>query len=490
MSETTLACDQAIFTSIRTPTGDGYRIIAASKGLRPEEKQTITRSSPSHDALCRSAVETPDKPANVLGTAFYPLPSGRLCVALSCNAGAEHTGRGGQRVYTHNLVFDKNDFPACSYNPFIVLRAMAEAGMLAPQLKPAPVLPELQLAITESAGKVATMTLKSALGPGWRSYVLHALLDEQTVIVNIDDDWLGIAEALLIGVPGPLRAGVSFSAGLRFSVGRCHRLSLSRDDPNATRSRITGRAMQYVDPTGGNEPKAPTSAWLSFVERHWSSDDIAGLARRTSRPFTDVGPMGRDSLGRLYNEIDTAYQTDTAKLLSVIAAHLNEPEIGVETDIAAELAVKAQYVLVGRFTAMSWQQASQYWQTICTIWQKSEEGRLLAQPIVEHALRAATNEHPIVAAEAALKLATPQAHVGRGSMAASRTTTRIVHTNVIENVLTRMADWAENATSAELERLPYSASSLDDLVSRWLAARPKCPVLERIRKRCGAPTVS
>ncbi|KPL06138.1 hypothetical protein AMJ85_10580 [candidate division BRC1 bacterium SM23_51] len=393
-------------------------------------------------------------------------------------------------MYTHNIVFDKNDFPACSYNPFIVLRAMAEAGMLAPQLKPPPVLPELQLAITESAGDVATMTLKSALGPGWRSYVLHALLDQRTVIVNIDDDWLGIAEALLMGVPGPLRAEVSFSAGLRFSVGRCHHLSLSYDDPNAIRSRITGRAVQYVDPTGGNEPKAPTSTWLSFVERHWNRNDIAGLARRTSRPFTDVSPMGRDRLGRLYNEIDTAHQTDTAKLLSAIAEHLNEPEIGVETDIAAELAVKAQYVLVGRFTAMPWQQASEYWQTICTIWQKSEEGRLFAQPIVEHALHAATNEHPIIAAEAALKLALPQDYAGRGSMAASRTTTGVVHIDVIERVLTRVADWAENATSAELERLPYDASNLDGLVSRWLAVRPKCPILERIRKRCRALTVS
>ena len=52
MSTAALNCDQAIFTSIRTPMGEGYRIIAASRGVRPEEKQLITRRSPSHGALC------------------------------------------------------------------------------------------------------------------------------------------------------------------------------------------------------------------------------------------------------------------------------------------------------------------------------------------------------------------------------------------------------------------------------------------------------
>ena len=52
MTVTDLTCDQAIFTSIRGPMGEGYRIVAASRGLRPEEKQAITRLSPSHEALC------------------------------------------------------------------------------------------------------------------------------------------------------------------------------------------------------------------------------------------------------------------------------------------------------------------------------------------------------------------------------------------------------------------------------------------------------
>ena len=110
MSETTLTCDQAIFTSVRTPMGEGYHIIGASRQLRADEKQAITRNSPSHEGLCpvvdAAGADTPE----VVGASFYSLPSGRLCVALSCLAGAEHTGRGGQRVYTHSVVFAAGDF--------------------------------------------------------------------------------------------------------------------------------------------------------------------------------------------------------------------------------------------------------------------------------------------------------------------------------------------------------------------------------------------
>jgi len=143
MSEFKITCEQAIFTSIRTAMGEGYRIIASSKGLRPDEKQTITRNSPSHDALCS------DTPA----FAFYSLPSGRLCAACSCFAGAEHTGRGGQRVYTHSAVFSAKSFEEFGYNPFHVLRAMQRDRVTEPKLNPQPILEELPLIVrTDEAG--------------------------------------------------------------------------------------------------------------------------------------------------------------------------------------------------------------------------------------------------------------------------------------------------------------------------------------------------
>ena len=164
MSATKYTCDQAIFTSIRTPMGEGYRIIAASLGIRSDEKQTITRHSPSHEGLCLGQTDTTRSFGGAQGAAFYPLPSGRFCVALSCPAGAEHTGRGGQRVYTHNVVIRADDWSLLGYNPFNVLRAMAAAGLTTPQLTPPAVLPALGLSVETSADGARDEMLHPALG--------------------------------------------------------------------------------------------------------------------------------------------------------------------------------------------------------------------------------------------------------------------------------------------------------------------------------------
>ena len=112
-----ITCDQAVFTSVRTPTGEGYRIIAASRGLTAEEKRAITQNAPSHNGLY-------DQSASARAVAFYPLPTGRLCAACPCSAGSEHTGRGGTRVYTFSVIFAAEDFPAIRFNPFHIFRAI------------------------------------------------------------------------------------------------------------------------------------------------------------------------------------------------------------------------------------------------------------------------------------------------------------------------------------------------------------------------------
>ena len=212
--------------------GEGYRIIAASRGLKPAEKQTITRLSPSHDALCRlpesptqrgvrgagsgflacaprTAGQTLSESAGDrtdeirMAAAFYVLPTGRLCAAYTCHAGAEHTGRGGQRVYTHNAIFNADEFALCGYNPCNVFRAMHAAGLTTPQLTPTQTLPEIQLRVEQGS----PLQGFDALTPDMMPFILQALLNEQCMIVNTIDGWLDSAEALLISLPGPRIAG-------------------------------------------------------------------------------------------------------------------------------------------------------------------------------------------------------------------------------------------------------------------------------------------
>ncbi len=86
--------DQAIFTSLPSSTGEGYRITAATSGVTAEERRELTRRSPSHESLI-------DEGEGVCGLLSLPLESGRVAVGVVRFAGREHTGRGGQRVHTH-----------------------------------------------------------------------------------------------------------------------------------------------------------------------------------------------------------------------------------------------------------------------------------------------------------------------------------------------------------------------------------------------------
>ena len=175
MTTTAFVCDQAIFTSVRTPMGEGYRIIASSKGIKPDEKQAITRSSPSHDSLCADETNNP----TAFAIACYTLPTKRICLAYSCFAGAEHTGRGGQRVYTLNLVFNEKDFANIRYNPFHLVRALVSEGCTAPQLKPPRNLPELQLPVATEVDPAAIPSTVGLMDSSWMEHILQTVMAQK-----------------------------------------------------------------------------------------------------------------------------------------------------------------------------------------------------------------------------------------------------------------------------------------------------------------------
>lgn len=476
--------------------GEGYRIIAASRGVRANEKQDITRSSPSHDSLCWDAVGENASPDRV-GVAFYGLQTTRLCVALSRYAGEEHTGRGGHRVYTYNVIFDAGDFALCGFNPFIVLRAMMNADLARPQLKPPQALPELRLELGDGEAQVANAHTAiaapvqqyaadgagfwAALSAPWRACVLQAVFDERSVVINLDDGWLERAEAILMGVPGPMRAAISFSAGLRFSIGRARRVSIVHDEQGVAKARNAGHNVEFIDPGSADvAPDVPASPWLSFVERHWSQADIAKLSQRTSKAFSDVAPDARDRIARLYDKIDSLSDENTEALIDSAVAHMGEPDRGAETEIATELVDTARQILTRRFEQMTWSEAKRFWPAICTMPQASPDALRFVQPLIEAALQSAMREHPAVAAEAALDLSECPRGAGNGNGDTSKEHSGY---NIVEDVLEEFAKWVGGAATEELERTPGTNKSLDALVAQWSRLRPDCPTVERMRQR-------
>ena len=458
-----LACDQAIFTSIRGPMGEGYRLVAASRGLRADEKQTITRNSPSHDALClREESGVKDAPA----AAFYSLPTGRLCVAYSCVAGAEHTARGGQRVYTHVAVFESRDFPDCGYNPFNVLRAMVAAGLTTPQLTPPAVLPGLVLSVANPGPGVSSANFISRWTSAHRRYCLHALIEHHPLVIDVKDGWVESAEALLLGVPGPSRAEVSFGAGVRFSVGRGHQLQILYDDKGTVRSRLAGQSVEYIQPTSKTPPSPPSSAWLTFVDRHWTSGDLPTLARRTSRAFEDTTRSARERMGTLFNDLDTVVQMTMASVISLAATRLRESSRGVEREIRDELLSTAQRAVRQGITAASWADIEPIWRPLLTLWRSSNEGTAFAHPLIEIVLRRLMIANPTQAAEAALDVVRD----------VPPTVDKSRHEALLDEVLTALL--GAPAPSCDADRARSA-----NLCTRWRAARPASATVARFCDR-------
>ena len=469
MADVILLCDQAIFTSIRTPTGEGYRIIAASRDLKPIEQQAITRSSPSHDALC---LPDDENELDTFGASFYRLPTGRLCVAYSCFAGVEHTGRGGKRVYTHNIIVDEVGFTASGYNPFAILRAMDAAGLHAPTLKPKNPLPQIELTLDETDGHALPAAFGCMLTPEWRRWIVDALLDGQSLIVNLTERWTANAEAFLLALPGPIRADLSFGAGLHYSMARAHRLSFVHDDPNVVKSKSAGHNLVFVDPSAQPAPDATPSAWASFVDRHWQHDAAATLAERTSQPFTDVSVEACQRVAGIYDAIDRVDGCEVADLLDLVGTRLVKPENEIEARLTDELLLASQRAIREKLNQLAWDDVRRHWHAIGTLWRQSAEGCRFAVPLLETTLELAGRVHPLVAAEIALDLVhdVPTA------------ATTHSHLHVIERVLTRLTDWAIAATDEEIEAIPA-------LCERWRAARPRCEFVERLVTRCAAMSV-
>jgi len=469
MTSGVVTCDQAVFTSIRTPTGEGYRIIAASRGLRADEKQSITRNSPSHDALCSPS--TASSQALAAAAAFYALPSGRLCVAYSCHAGSEHTGRGGQRVYTQNVVFDEKAFESFGFNAFQVVRAMEGQALTTPRLSPPASLPELSIPTNPAATSVDAGALNSALNPAQRRAVLALLLDCRGLILDVADRWLEAAETLLLGIPGPMRTRISFSAGLRYSVNRGHRLQLLRDEKGAARTRTAGQGLAYLGPSYSTvDVYVAPSEWISFVERQWERNRIAELARRTSPVYEDCSAPVRERFGRLLNVIDTVEEVKPGPLLKIAAQCLFAAAAGREKALHDEVAAVTQTALHRRLQGAPLPAVKEIWSDLLALRQRQPLGTRFADPLVVQTLRTALAIEPLEAASLALEAA-------KSNYPADRTELHQVLSSIIE----RLASLPPRDNS---ERARFN-----EIARRWIQLRSGDPAVERLRERVSAPEV-
>lgn len=268
----TVRADQAIFTSIRGPMGEGYRIVAMSPGISSEERAEITRRSPSHGSL------SSDDPGAV-GLMSYPLAgSERQCVACSRYAGKEHTARGGQRVHTHLVLLHPAAFLQFGNDPVQVKSALLQVIGPMPNVKPSPCLDEIVLPIPmRDDGRSCIPEDAGEMG---RACHMAELLYCGTDAVVIGAAWpletLGYGVSIL---PLSARAGLAASAGLHYAPSRQMRLTCIEQGSQELTRTVQGRDTHVVEllPTADATPTL--AGWCAWARERWQAKQFSAFTQ-------------------------------------------------------------------------------------------------------------------------------------------------------------------------------------------------------------------
>ena len=408
--DATVPCEQAIFSSVRTPMGEGYRLIAASAGLTPDEKIEITKQSPSHGGLCGG-----DDQATAV--AFYALPTGRLSAAWSYPAGREHSGRGGLRVYTRAVIFDRGSLSAFAYNPFNVFRAMEACGLGTPELKPEETLPTLGLPTNHTKREDEPAAAIRRVGIDWLGYILTTVgpafqpvectahTGKRAILVG-DDDPCCLIEAALLGIPGTLRENVSFSCGLKFTVGRTFTVTGVTGDTSAVERLIRGHGLVLVRPDAEiPAPPFERGEWQRMVAEHWSGAAWCELQDFTSQEFPDCSFPALERIAALRNETNRASVSGVAELLALAERRLEPaPTDEFENHLLADLLGTIRLRLETIWSKATEAELTNAWPALVALARKSPRAFGYTIPLVGLVLRRVASTSPAAALRLGLQI--------------------------------------------------------------------------------------
>lgn len=344
----TVPVEQAIFTSIRSPLGRGYRIVAASSGISTDEKKEIVQCAPSHGSLCASS-------PTACGLASFELRSGRRCLFLTRNAGVEHTARGGCRVHTHVLVMDQETYRRFRYDPLEVetaaLAKIDEELLRSPPTR----LDALTLGVqtreprsrqTDAAPRLPSATAKRVAG------ILRAVLDRRRTLVAGAPAPRDILRWTLGATPAAFRARLSVSYGLRFSPARSFQLVFA-DVDRSEAERVVGDGSIEIRYWDAPVPQARSSfdAWLRFVRERWDAGRHDDINRLSSQLAQEESGQALEQIATLCTDIERVGQANPALLDRLIQRHSRVmPNGETHARLLAEFenAVKARRVSLER----------------------------------------------------------------------------------------------------------------------------------------------
>lgn len=344
-AERTLSAEQAIFTSIRSPMGEGYRVVACSRGLDAADKRELTRRSPSHGGLWASQ-------AAAVGWSSYPLAHKRWCVAVSQHAGREHTGRGGLRVYTRLVVLTEADYRHCGCDPSRVVDAVIQA-VGPPELKPPPHLERLALVCrptAEAPGSPATQDLDGLL-----ALLAAALQGGPTVVHGCPDPHAALREVYRL-LPVGLRRLRTVSCNLKFSAARACELTVLPPLPPGEALRIPeGRFEVWPWAERPGALHGPFDAWLAFVRRALQARRGREVAELAAQLDQEGSPGTLQQIAALCDDIAAVQTADAAALDRLLIRNHGQSGVG---SMHAELLEQLREAVAHRREALADVQAT------------------------------------------------------------------------------------------------------------------------------------
>lgn len=337
---------RAIFTSMRSPMGEGYRIVAASPGISREEKREIVQSAPSHQSLC-------DPSHNASGLASFILGSGRRCIFLSRAAGVEHTGRGGQRVLTQVLVIEPELFRRFHCDVLRVEAAVRPA--LSDHLPEAQSTRLEPLALSDRVDRSRTSQDRARLAPpqdqvGRTTRVLSALLEQQrTLIVGMPAP-RDVLRWALAATPVALRQHLSLSCGLKYSPARRFQFILADASPSEVERIARDHEVEVIRwESAATAPSSPYQAWLRFVQHCWAAGRAAELERLSAEATEDGSAGLLEQIASLYDDLARVPTADAPLLHELSQRHANQTPLA---DPHGRLLNEFRHVVAARRAAL------------------------------------------------------------------------------------------------------------------------------------------
>ncbi len=296
-----VTCDQVVFTSVRTPTGQGYRIIAASPGARVDEKAEITTHSPSHGSLAES---TPDP----VGLLSYRLSSGRHCVGYVCHAGVEHTGRGGQRVYTHMCLLDDAAYRSFGSNPVGVHSAIGKLVCeLGPMLKPPARVEPLSLPAASPTAPVAPEAVD------WIGPASAECLASRRLLLTGEKCPLALLNWILLSLPRDLREQFNTSVEVRYAPSReMHLILLQNADPHLPRQMAGQDVRVCAVSTPPLTIQPSVEPWFRLLKRWRAEGRIEELITLTSHTCAETSASDLTRVAAICEDLDQVEKADEA----------------------------------------------------------------------------------------------------------------------------------------------------------------------------------